>query len=739
VAGALALALAALALAAPSAGAEVRIGPRAIVVSTPLGRAVIARRPVRIAFLDRTGRPVLRELAAPRRSWRIPPPPAPIAPGYGPPMQATAYAPLAFTVGHEAVGVQPTGVWAGDLESVVRTGTIHAAVAVRSARRWHGGVRLIVTTTDPSGRVLDVRVVPGPGGVLCVSVLPSPSAGVAGVADTFSSPAGEAFHGFGGRHIGVDQRGEAFYDWTAEENLDAGSFGVPGAGAGTLLYPNGPEAAYYPQASFLSSRGYGFLLDRPELSRFRLASDRPDAWQLDVSARRLDYVVAPAGAARAIGALTAITGRQPVPPAWALRPALDRAAGLNQKPAPYAATVRSDLREIRRHHLSLGSYRLEAWGVLPRSTDRSLIAAIHRQGMRAMVYFRAFVAKDGAGTETPELFRYAVAHRLVAHRADGSPATFGNSFGGTAAMLDFTNPATLRWWAGRVRGALDLGADGFMQDFGEEVLPDAIFHDGTHGLAMHNRYPVVFARATRRVLDAYRRAHPRRSFFFFTRAGYSGSPGSAAYENANFPGDETTDWTRSSGIASQVPDMLNRAVGGAYGFTTDIGGYFDIHSPPTTKELFLRWAELAALTPFFRVHGSLLAGTHVPWSYDAQTLRAYRTLAALHERAIPLILHLWREADRTGIPPTRPLWLAAPGDARAARQDQEWMLGRDVLVAPVVVRGARRRAVYLPAGCWRREGRGPRLAGRRTVTVPAPLTSLPWFERCGTRPLAVTG
>ncbi|HSD77041.1 MAG TPA: hypothetical protein VLA98_06535, partial [Solirubrobacteraceae bacterium] len=76
---------------------------------------------------------------------------------------------------------------------------------------------------------------------------------------------------------------------------------------------------------------------------------------------------------------------------------------------------------------------------------------------------------------------------------------------------------------------------------------------------------------------------------------------------------------------------------------------------------------------------------------------------------------------------------AFAGDRRAARRDQEWMLGPDVLVAPVVTRGARARAVYLPRGCWRLHGRAGRTAGGRTVEVRAPLGTLPWFARCGSR------
>ncbi len=183
--------------------------------------------------------------------------------------------------------------------------------------------------------------------------------------------------------------------------------------------------------------------------------------------------------------------------------------------------------------------------------------------------------------------------------------------------------------------------------------------------------------------------------------------------------------------------MLDRAIGGAYGFSTDIGGYFDVRPyPATTKELFLRWAEWAALSPLFRLHGSVLAGTHTPWSYDRQTVHIYEQLVALHLRARKLILKLWRQADRTGIPVTRPLWLAYPGDARAARQDQEWLLGPDALVAPVVTQGVTTRAVYFPRGCWRRPDTGALYRGPRSQVVPAALGQLPYFFACGTHPFS---
>jgi len=181
--------------------------------------------------------------------------------------------------------------------------------------------------------------------------------------------------------------------------------------------------------------------------------------------------------------------------------------------------------------------------------------------------------------------------------------------------------------------------------------------------------------------------------------------------------------------------MLNRGLGGAYGFSTDIGGYEDVI---TGAELLLRWAEWSVLSPTFRLPGSAGQGTHVPWSYDAATLAAYKAVAQLREQVAPLVGRLWAQSATTGMPLTTPLWLAYPDDPVAATQDEEWLLGPDILAAPVVVQDATTRTAYLPAGCWTYMPTGIGYEGMRSVTVPAPLDTLSWFTRCGTNPLNVT-
>ncbi len=353
--------------------------------------------------------------------------------------------------------------------------------------------------------------------------------------------------------------------------------------------------------------------------------------------------------------------------------------------------------------------------------------------MHALEYFRAYVGVDSGNTEPSGDLAEALAGGYLATTAGGAPYLFGTSFGGVAGVLDVTNPSARAWFAGRLVTAMDSGADGFMTDFGEQVQPDMHFADGATGATEHNRFPVEYQQIVHDTVTRYEATHPGRQIFWYDRAGWQGS---AAQESASFPGDETTDFSSASGLQSQTPDMLNRQVGGDWGYTTDIGGYEDATTGATTKELLLRWAEWSVLSPFFRLHGSAGSGTHTRWSYDAETLAAYRSLSELRERVAPLVQSRWASSVQTGLPVVTPLWLAYPDDPRAAAQQQEWLLGPDVLAAPVVEQGATTRTAYLPAGCWTYQPTGRQYSGGQSVTVDAPLTTLAWFTRCGSTPLA---
>lgn len=758
----MAAALAALGVA-PAASAAVTVSPAQVVVDTGHGRAVIDRAPFNIAFQTAGGKTVLGEVSTRTHATHIAltEDPEPFALQRQP--DHAVYAPLTFEVGREERAQWTGSYWAGNLLYDRHRGTMESATAVRSAQKRGNGVRLGVKTTD-TRRDLIVDVTPDRGGTIRVTARPTEASGVIAMGDSFASGRDEAFHGLGGRHWGVNQRGHTLYGWVEQENIGGpatlGSTALlPGfveQGAGRSLaslgpsdltnnlpggpdhymFPGGPGGAYTVHNQFVSSRPYAFLLNRNELSRWRMDSDRSDAWQVQATAPKLDYTVAVGAAHSATGAISAITGRELLPPAWAQGPIVWRANQNTggQSAETYRAKVEQDLADIARLHPPLAAYAFEGWGLLNDDAYvRDVIERLHAMGIKAILYVRAFVADDALRTQSPGDVEDVTSHHLVAAHPDGTPYAFG-SLGATAYLLDFTNPAARRWFDARIQRMLDLGADGFMEDFGEQTLDGMRFHDGNTGAQMHNRYPVLYHRTARRFVDAYQRAHPGRSVWFFTRAGFSGRPGSEASVQGEFPGDETADWSQASGLASLAPDMLNRAIGGAFGYTTDIGGYVDLLTGPTDAELFTRWSEWSALTPYFRVHNSPTSGTRMPWSFDDATYQRWVAMAELHNRAVPLIRRLWAEARRTGVPPVRPLWLQFPGDRRAAAQNQEWTLGEDVLVAPVVTQGAQGRAVYFPRGCWSRPDTGERFTGPATRAVAAPLGQLPYFVRCGTRP-----
>ena len=532
-------------------------------------------------------------------------------------------------------------------------------------------------------------------------------------------------------HLGLNQHGRSFYSWSAEENVNASSFGVPGSAAGTLLYPNGPQAEYYPQASFVSSRGYGFLLENPQLARFRL-DDHRNLWQVDVSARTLRFVITPGNGREAVTQLTAISGRQPVPPAWALGPTVDRETQLGESAAAYLAAVKADLSDIPRYRLPVRGYRIEGWAILPRAALRTMIAKLRTMRIHPLVYFRPFVSDDAASTEAPGSFRYAIAHRLVARTRSGAPYLFGDSFGGRAALLDFTNPATVRWWRARLRAALDLGVDGFMQDFCEEVQPRMRFHDGESGLEDAQPLP-DHLRARHAARDRAIHAGPSLTPPSSTRApDIAGRRRSAAYEGGNFAGDETTDWTHSSGLQSVIPDMLNRAGGGAYGYSTDIGGYFDLYPQAHHQGAPPPMDRARDLTPFFRLHGSLLHGVHLPWTSTPRRSASQPARAAARARGAP-DPQVWRDANRTGVPRTRPLWLAYPWTAKPPIRTRN---GSSVLTCSSRRSSNKARpdgASTSPPDAGARPTANARLgaphrAGRRTSVGPAV------FIRCGRDP-----
>lgn len=721
--------------------AQLEMGAQTLTLKTGAGRVEIDRKPLQLRFFNAQNALVLMQASTPASFLQ----PGivldePLGSDYV--QDQLLHAPFSFLLGAAVSPQLRATPWVGNYITQALVGVQYHGTEVSSAKSIARGVELTIATNDPSGRVITARVVEDEASSFAVTVSVSPSDGVAFIADSFVLNDNESFHGFGGRHNAVNQRGKALTNFIQAQNVGAGpaaSVAGPLSGRGeSFMFPAGEDAAYYISTAFASTGGYGFFLDSTKPSRYNFGAANPGAWQVNTLGAEMTYLVVPGSLPSVLKSLSGIQGRHRVPDPADLGPTLSRAVRVlspeADDAASYEAKIRDDLKRIDADKLPIKGYAFEGWEILPRESSRTIINELHGRGIRAYLYIRNYVGLDPANTEQPETFLEAISNRYVTTDRFGLPYLFGTPFGGLGAAIDFTNPEAVTWWQGRIREmVLDLGADGFMQDFGEHIALDMYFHDGSTGETMHNHYPTLFHKATRTVLDEIEKKTGRK-VFFWTRAGYSGRQGSSAQESANFPGDETSDWSRASGLASLTTDMLSRSATGSYGFNTDIGGYFDYHVGAADAELFTRWSFWAALSPVFRVHNSSSNGVRMPWFYGDQTLADWRKAADLHLAAAPLIMRLWQEAQSTGIPPTRGLWFHYPDDKRARSEDQQWMLGPDVIVAPVVTQGATSRNVYLPKGCWQHVESGRDFQGPADVKVPAPLNSLPYFFKCGTKP-----
>ncbi|HUY86378.1 MAG TPA: hypothetical protein VMU77_04645, partial [Acidimicrobiales bacterium] len=296
---AVAVALTTISIGIASCGTSNAI-PGRITVKAARSSVVVESNPFRIMISGSSGTPVLSEVTN-----QLPGPSIlplltdPVPPGTNSQSSGQLYAPLSFLVGHVSIVQNQNQIWKGDLQQGTRSGIQYEARRVIARRSINGGDVLTVSTNDPTGRKLKVTVRAAGSDSINVSVLPEPSAGVVMMSDSFTSSTNEAFYGFGGRHNSLNQHGNVLDNWVSGENVPG--LGAPGTPSG-VLYPNGPTAAYYPQAEFVSSHNYGFLLDQPQLSWFRMDSDRPDAWSVAVDAQALDYYVSPGSASKAIAA-----------------------------------------------------------------------------------------------------------------------------------------------------------------------------------------------------------------------------------------------------------------------------------------------------------------------------------------------------------------------------------------------------------------------------------------------------
>jgi alpha-glucosidase (family GH31 glycosyl hydrolase) len=627
------------------------------------------------------------------------------------------------------------------------SGWVHAT-RVASRRDSRNATHVVLETTDANGRTLDVAIAPDADGVVAVeaSIIGAiddvQALGIAFVADT-----SERFFGFGERSNAVDQRGNVVENYVADgpyqpEEWSLVSLFVPKPG-----FRSRTDATYFPVPWLLSSRGVGVLIDNDETSYFRVAADDPSRWSLEVvgapdgvtplpapSSLRFRVFAGPTPA-DVLRRFTARTGRQPSPDApWIFGPWVQLTGTLDQRRAQMRTLRDADapvsVVQTYTHYLPCGDHTRRE------KEERQLVKATHADGAAITTYFNPMICESYAPR-----FGEAVAAGALTRTASGAPYVYDYT-GSTVfrvGQFDFTTPIGRSFYGSLLGEAIADGHDGWMEDFGEYTPRDAFTAGGLTGSAHHNRYVTDYHCGAYSTVRRVGRPVVR-----FQRSGWTGA---AACAQIVWGGDPSTDWG-FDGLRSAIWQAINIGMSGVGIWGSDIGGFFALGDRALTPEMLIRWVQLGAVSGVMRTesNGFQLPAKTRPQVFDDDQIANWRRWAKLHTQLYPYFAAAAAEYRRSGLPLMRHLALAAPDDPDAIARTDEFLLGPDVLAAPVVEPGATTRELYLPSGAWIdlwRAGTWDSTAGAfvmgaaslvdgaRSLTVPAPIDELPLFVRAG--------
>ena len=260
--------------------------------------------------------------------------------------------------------------------------------------------------------------------------------------------------------------------------------------------------------------------------------------------------------------------------------------------------------------------------------------------------------------------------------------------------VDLTNPKAFDWYKEKIKvNLIGFGCKGWMADFGEYLPTDAVVHSGVSGTVAHNMWPGLWAKLNREALEETGNLD---KVIFFMR---SGNADSLKYAQSIWAGDQNVDWSRDDGIGSVIPAALSLAYSG-YGISfSDIGGYTTVAWLKRTKELLLRWTEMSCFTPIMRTHEGNRPADNWQFDSDDDTLSYMKFWSDLHMKLKPYIVFCEKENRDKGLSVMRPMnWYSK--ESWALNCTDQYMLGPELLVAPVLKKGAKSRHVNLPAGRW---------------------------------------
>lgn len=622
-------------------------------------------------------------------------------------------------------------------------GVVRVRVAHHEGRSWHGGFDLPgaghgageATVTDAEGTLrtgaLTARITQGAPWSLSFEIdgVPVTGSGHKSAGYIRLAPGADVAHGVAGNaRTGLAAPDSDSY---VHEQLDLG--------VGELIYGMGErfgplvkngqsvdiwnadggtssEQAYKNVPFYLSSRGYGVLVNDPGHVSFEVGSEAVERVQFSVSGEVLEYfVIAGPSPKEVLERYTALSGRPAQVPAWSYGLWLSTSFTTDYD----EQTVSSFIDEMARRELPVSVFHFDCfwmrefnwcdfeWDPRVFPDPDGMLARLHEKDLRVCVWINPYIAQRSP------LFAEAAAAGYLVRRPDGSVWQWDLWQAGMG-LVDFTNPDATAWFQGKLRRLVDQGVDAFKTDFGERIPLGVDYFDGSDPERMHNLYTQLYNRAVYEVLEQARGAGDA---VLFARSATTGGQAMPVH----WGGDSTSTFTS---MAETLRGGLSLALSGFAFWSHDIGGFEGTPDPT----VFKRWTAFGLLSSHSRFHGS--ESYRVPWAFDEEAVDITRLFTRLKMRLMPYLFQVGQDAASTGLPVLRPMQLEFPGDPAVAYLDRQYMLGPDILVAPVFTASGE-VSFYLPPGTWTHLLSGERVEGGGWRTEVHGVDSLPLYVRPG--------
>ncbi len=556
-----------------------------------------------------------------------------------------------------------------------------------------------------------------------------------------ASTSDEGFYGFGLQPTFLDLKGQNVPIISQEQGVTRGrqpfsalvNSQEKGA-AGTTL------TSYMAAPQFITNRNRGLFLENSEYSEIDMRDKTSTTVRL-FSARMKAQILAGSSPLDLIEAYTEYAGRMQALPDWFHQGAVIGMQGGTQR-------VRDVWQQLAARQTPLAGFWLQDWQGKRTTSfgsqlwwnwelDRqlysgwdTLLADFKSKGIRVLGYINPHlvdVAGQGKLSFDRNLFAEAQNQGFLIKNAKGEDYSLKlTAF--ASGMLDLTQPGAQAWMKRVIQDELlAQGFSGWMCDFSEAYPFDASNAAGLDAKTYHNQYVIDWARINREAIEEA----GRNDVVFFCRAGFSQSPAQA---RLFWQGDQMVTWDANDGLKSAVTGLIG---GGVSGFSlnhSDIGGYTTLAKfgigLKREKELLLRWMEVNAFTSAFRSHEGNLPDENAQIYSDSETLDAFARQAKIFSSLFFYRKQLFQQAQDKGYPVVRGLFMHYPEDAKSWHIDDQFLLGRDILVAPIVEKGQKKRNVYLPAGRWVHIWSGEvygSLTTGTSISIQAPLGQIPAF------------